>query len=202
MRRSGVLFIDSSLGKDEAGLYGVALNLASLILFLSVPIINVWTPYLYEKLSKSAGVDILNRLYHKVLLLSIGVCVLSALFSLFSGDVLGLMTTAAFVRAGRFIPWIAFGFSMWMMTALLTPFLVHFNRQKIIALTASGGAVVNLGLNYCLISKYGSIGAALSFFIANLLCTLIMFRTVRHIGRLPFFPSFRILLQEAGGVIK
>jgi O-antigen/teichoic acid export membrane protein len=202
MRRSGVLFIDSSLGKVEAGLYGVAMNLATVILFLSVPLINVWTPYLYEKLARSRNVTVLIPLYHKLLLLSLGTFFLSLLFSLFSGQVLDLMTTAAFAQAGRFIPWLAFGFCMWVMTALLTPFLVHFNRQKLIALIASGGAAVNLALNYYLIGRFGSIGAAVSFFIANLLSALIMFATVRHIGKLPFIPSSRLLLKEAQGVIK
>lgn len=202
MRRSGVLFIDSSLGKVEAGLYGVAMSLATVILFLSVPFINTWVPYIYEKLSQSSSLTALYPLYHKMLLLSIGTCFLSLLFSLFSNQVLDLMTTKAFSQAARFIPWLAFGFCMWVMTALLTPFLVHFNRQKLIALIASGGAVVNLSLNYYLIRRYGSIGAAVSFFIANLLSALIMFATVRHIGKLPFPPSFRLLLNEVKGICK
>jgi len=202
MRRSGVLFIDSSLGKVEAGLYGVAMNLATIILFLSVPLINVWTPYLYEKLSQYAGKSVLALLYHKLWLLGIGTCIMGLLFSLFSQPILKLMTTKAFHQAGKFIPWLAFGFCLWAMTALLTPFLVHFNRQKWIALIASGGAVVNLGLNHYLIGRYGSIGAAISFFAANFLCALIMFATVRHVGKLSFLPSFRLLLQEAKGVFK
>jgi O-antigen/teichoic acid export membrane protein len=202
IRRSGVLFIDSSLGKVEAGLYGVAMNLATVILFLSVPLINVWTPYLYEKLSRHAGITALAPLYRKLWLLSIGTGFVSLLFSLFSDRVLDLMTTEAFARAGRFIPWLAFGFCMWVMMALLTPFLVHFNRHKEIALIAIGGALANLGLTQYLIGRYGSIGAAISFFAANFLCAMVMFATVRRIGKLPFFPNFRLLLQEARGVCK
>jgi O-antigen/teichoic acid export membrane protein len=202
MRRSGVLFIDSFLGKEEAGLYGVALNLATIIMFLSVPVINVWTPYIYEKLSQRSGAAALIPLYRKLILLSIGTCLFSFLFSLFSSQVLGLMTTRAFTRAERFIPWLAFGFSMWVMTALLMPFLVHFNRQKRIALISSGSALVNLGLNYYLIERYGSIGAAVSFFTANFLSVLLMFETIRRVGMLPFFPGFRPLWHEAKAVFK
>jgi O-antigen/teichoic acid export membrane protein len=202
MRRSGVLFIDYFFGKDEAGLYGVALNLATLIMFLAVPVINVWTPYIYEKLSQSFGVDAINPLYRKLLLLSIGTCFMSLLYSLFSSQVLALMTTKAFARAGRFIPWLAFGFSMWVITALLMPFLVHFNKQKRIALISSGSAVVNLGLNYYLIDRCGAIGAAVSFFVSNLLSVLIMFETIRRIGKLPLFPGFRLLLNETKGAFK
>ncbi len=202
MRRSGILFIDASLGKVEAGLYGVAMNLATIILFLAVPIINVWTPYLYEKLSRHAKGTALNPLYHKLLLLSIGICFLSLLFALFSKPVLNLMTTAAFARAGRFIPWLAFGFCMGVLTALLTPFLVHFNRQRQIALIASGGAALNLGLNYYLIGRFGAMGVAVSFFAANFLSALAMFAVVRHIGKLPLFPGFGLLLDEAKGICK
>jgi O-antigen/teichoic acid export membrane protein len=126
---------------------------------------------------------------------------LSASYS-FSDRVLDLMTTEAFARAGRFIPWLAFGFCMWVMMALLTPFLVHFNRHKEIALIAIGGALANLGLTQYLIGRYGSIGAAVSFFAANFLCAMVMVATVRRIGKLPFFPNFRLLLQEARGVCK
>lgn len=202
MRRSGVLFIDASLGKVEAGLYGVAMNLATVILFLSVPLINVWTPHIYEKLSRHSSVNDLKPLYYKVLLLSYATLFLSLIFSLFSDQVLALMTTAAFSRAGRFIPWLAFGFCLWVMTALLTPFLVHFNRQKQIALIASGSAIVNVCLNYYLIRRFGAIGAAVSFFAANLLAALIMFATVRHIGNFPIFPNYRLLLNEARGFLK
>lgn len=202
MRRSGILFIDSSLGKVEAGLYGVAMNLATVILFLSIPLINVWTPYLYEKLSSQPAAAALHPLYRKLLLVSIGVCFLSLLFSLFSAPVLHLMTTAAFTRAGRFIPWLAFGFCMGVLTALLTPFLVHFNRQKQVALIAMAGAALNLGLNLYLIGRYGAMGVAVSFFLANFISALAMFASVRHIGKLPLFPGFGLLLSEAKGVLK
>jgi O-antigen/teichoic acid export membrane protein len=202
MRRSGVLFVDHFLGKDEAGLYGVALNLATLIMFLSVPVINVWTPYIYEKLSQRSGAEALNPLYRKLIVLSLGSCFFSLIFSLFSRQVLGLMTTKAFAPAERFIPWLAFGFSMWVVTALLMPLLVHFGMQKRIAWISSGSALVNLVLNYCLIERYGAIWAAVSFFFSNLLSVLVMFETVRRIGKLPLCPGFRPLLMEARGVFK
>jgi O-antigen/teichoic acid export membrane protein len=199
MRRSGVLFIDDAFGKSAAGLYGVAMNLATVILFLSVPVINVWTPYVYEKLAQSHAPDALESLFHRFLLLAAATLLASTLFSLFSRPILDVMTTEAFSAAGRFIPWLAFGFASWALLALLTPFLVHFNRQNAIALIATAGAAVNLGLNSLLIGKFGPVGAAGSFFAANFFSALVMLVVVCRTGGSSFWPSARRRRRETRG---
>lgn len=202
MRRSGVLFVDSYIGKAEAGLYGVAMNLATIVLFLAIPLINTWTPFIYEKLSLCGTGRPPRLLYARLLLLCLGMVFLGFLLSVFSSPLLKLMTAPSFFPAAKFIPWMAFGFCLAVMTSLAMPFLVHFDRQAAIAWILSANALLNIGMNIVLIRRFGAPGAAASFLIANLLSVLLILRQVSRSVGMPFFPGFRSLMLEAGVVFK
>lgn len=202
IRKSGVLFIDAAFGKREAGLYGVALNLATLILFLSVPLINVWTPFLLKTLSGKSGKETLSSLYHKMVLFALAILLGATIFSLLSRPLLGLMTTTAFQPAHIYLSWLAFGFGFWAVALLLTPFFIHFQKQKIVGAVWAMAALLNAGLTLLLMKASGAKGVAIAFLCANLFSALCMYAAGRRYCCFPLRPSFSSLRRELHGVLK
>jgi len=202
IRRSGILFIDAFQGKTEAGLYGVGLNLATIILFISMPFINTWIPHIYEKLSNSNGKNSINSLRNILFIFTIFIFSVCILLSIFSGFILRIMTTEAFFKAGIFIPWLVFGFALWAIKLMHLPFFIHYNRQKYIAMIAIIGAILNLVLNYFAITEVGAIGVAIAFFISNLITYLMVFFSVRTFCKLSIIPDFKDIYLMIKNVIK
>lgn len=190
MRRSGILFIDAFQGKTEAGLYGIGLNLATLILFISMPFINTWIPHIYEKLSNNNGKNSINSLRNVMFIFSLFILTVCVLISLFSGFILRIMTTEAFFKASIFIPWLAFGFAFWAITTMYMPFFIYYKKQKYIPVIATIGACLNLTLNYFTARELGAIGVAFTFFISNFITYLMVFFSVRRFTDLPWFPRY------------
>jgi len=201
MRRVGILFIDAYLGKAEAGLYGVALNLSTIILFLSVPFINTWTPHIYKKLAKKEDLGQTASLRNSLFLFSVFILSACLLISLISGFVLKLMTTDAFLPAKAFIPWLLFGFAFWAIYSMYLPFFIHEGKQKFIAMIAVAGAGLNILINF-LVIKNGALGIAVSFFVSNFLIYLLVFLSVRTFSKLPVFPDFKRMGLMIRGLVK
>lgn len=190
IRKSGVLFVDAFLGKNEAGLYGIALNLSTLILFISMPFVNVWIPYIYKKLSK-INQNTFRDLRGSLFIFTCFIFSVCLIFSLISGVILKIMTTDAFLPAKVFIPWLAFGFAFWALYSMYMPFYIHYEKQKYLAIIAVSSAVFNVITNYILILKIGATGIAISFFISNFFTFLFVFFWVRTFIKLPVFPDFK-----------
>lgn len=191
MRKSGILFIDAFQGKTEAGLYGVGLNLSTIILFISIPFIYAWTPHIYEKLSFKNGRNSFSAIRNKLFVFTLFIFSICVLLSFFSGFILRIMTTQAFFKAGIFIPWLLFGFAFWAIKTMYMPFFIHYNKQKYIAIIAIIGAVLNLFLNYFTVRGLGALGVAIAFFVSNLLTYLMVFFSVRTFCKLSIIPDYR-----------
>lgn len=191
IRRSGILFIDVFQGKTEAGLYGVGLNMATIILFISVPFIYSWNPHLYERLSKNNKMNSISSIRNKMFVFTLFIFSVCILVSFFSGFILRLMTTETFLRAAIFIPWLVFGFAFWAIRLMYMPFFIHHNRQKYIAIIDSVGAGLNIVLNYFAAKNWGGIGVAIAFLVSNCMTYLLTFFSVRTFTDLPMLPDYK-----------
>ena len=202
MRKSGILFIDAFQGKTEAGLYGVGLNLATIILFMSIPFIYTWIPHVYEKLSNSNGKNIIISLRNKLFIFKGFIFSICVLVSILSGFIIRIMTTNAFLKAAIFIPWLVFGFAFWAMTTMYMPFFIQYNKQKYVAVIAIIGAGLNLILNYFAIIEVGTIGVAIAFFVSNFIVYLMIFFSVRTFCNLRIIPDFKGIYLMIKNVVK
>ena len=201
MRKSGVLFIDSFFGKTEAGLYGIALNISTIILFISMPFINIWMPYIYKKLANKNQNTFL-ALRSNLFLFTCLIFFASIVFSLISGSIIRIMTTEAFMPAKVFIPWLAFGFALWALYSMYMPFFIHYGKQKFLSIITIVSALSNILANFFLISVIGAKGIAISFFLSNFLTYALVFISVRSFVKLPVFPDMKMMRLTIKGFVK
>jgi O-antigen/teichoic acid export membrane protein len=177
MNSSGQYYIDNMVpgGTAEVGLYSLGNTIAQ-ILFLVVLSMNyAYQPHLFKKLSEGLK----NRL-HKTTGWYILACAVAAgllfigipiLFRFFLGAKYAGAEKYAFLLCG--------GCFMWGVYNALQVYLIYIHKKGLILAIAILGMILSLLLNYFLIRKYGTEGAAYSSIITYSVMALTCFLLVR-----------------------
>ncbi len=174
----------------EVGLFGIGYRLASVMSLVVVGFQNAWGPFVYSTYRERDAKEVFSRTYDY---LSIVVCVVILLLSLFAEEILLIFTTEQYREAYKVVPLIGGSIVAYTFGAY---FAVGIGiAKKNIHMTWSGGvvAIINLGLNYALIPPLGIVGAGLATLISFvLLGTVLMTISQRY------YPiSYRLKLNIA-----
>jgi O-antigen/teichoic acid export membrane protein len=96
----------------------------------------------------------------------VGLGFISLGFSVLAREMLVVMTTPEFYAASTVVPLILISYLFYGVRFMTNYGLVRENKLKYASMIIIGTAVINLGLNYWLIPRYGMIGAAWSTLIS------------------------------------
>lgn len=151
-----VLMINSYLGAHEAGVYGFAYKIGSLLLVFIIAINSAWTPkymrYMNEK-NYSKHYDFSIKVM-KATLLAAGVLICY-------GDIIAsVITPEAYNEGVNVIPLIVLGYVFYMMFVIYNKHTTYTKKLIYQSIVAVMGGVVNVIANIILIPKYGIIAAA------------------------------------------
>lgn len=155
------LLIEQYLGVKSLGLYTVSYQVASLILFITVAINRLWSPWIYEKLSiyEEKGKNTIVKFSYVVITLLIFMVFLIYLGAKY---VLPYLFPGEYLTSNNLIVVISLSFVFYAMYTMIFPLLIHFGKSKFLGISSGLGAIVNVCLNIILIPKYGIMGAAIS----------------------------------------
>lgn len=162
----------------ELGLYGVGAKLASPVSLLIMAFRLAWPQAAFSVLNH----DNKNRLYAQTLTYFIATtCSIVLGLSLFSDELVSLMTTENFFSAAKVIPILGLGL---VFDGCYTIFAIGMNITKKMGMLFPVTAVpagINLVLNYFLIPPYGMMGAAWATLISYLLMALLSWRASERV---------------------
>lgn len=185
------------LSTDEAGLYAAPYDLAMRSLHVLMMIVAMaGSPLIFrtfESDGASAAAPLIRRQFELLLAATLPVALVFAMLAPAVVIVLGGDFRA---EGARLLPWVAFatalhGFqSAYLSLAFALP-QKPTRQAGIVAL----GALLNVGLNFYLIPRYGLVGAALATVAAYLLIVVLSFLTGRRLYPLP------LPLAEGGRVL-
>lgn len=168
------LFIESMLGTDLTGLYVFAITLASPALIIQVTYTRVWSPRVYKALSKSGLDGVIREIFASY----IGYILVGLAVSVFGSYLFRFIIDEKFFDALELIPWLVCGIVVQGIQGLLVPFMMHFEKTKIMAYGAVLGIIVNTGANYYLIPDYGLPGAAIASIMGHALISAVYIYSV------------------------
>lgn len=146
------------LGPDPLGLYAVSYKLGAMINAFAVTAFTmIWFPYVFSLKSQ----DEIQLLCRKILTYFSLILVFGALaLSLFSRELVELMTPQEFHDAYRAIPQVAWGYVFWgIFQVLATAFYLRERTGRASALIAVA-AGLNILLTSLAVPQYGYVGAA------------------------------------------
>lgn len=156
------LFLTKMVSIEEAGMYGVATQISSVIAFLTMSFNNAYVPWLFKKLTENREGDKLKIV--KLTYVYFAVIMLLGLAYYFIQPIIfKYFVGAQFHSARQYCLWITLGFVFQGMYFMVTNYINYAEKTHIQALVTISIGILNIPLNYFCIKFFGAIGAAISF---------------------------------------
>jgi O-antigen/teichoic acid export membrane protein len=193
MERIDTLMIGYFNDNSDVGIYNVALKIAVLIMFLTIPVNAVLIPKLSEAFWNKDDATLAHYIYRASRFMMLSSVLIFLILLLFSELILNLFGKE-FLEARYALLILATGYLVNACFGLAEHMLNLSGHEKKLTIVFTFGLIVNIILNYFLIPLYGINGAALatmsSMIIWNVLAGLII---KKHLGfniiYIPFLKS-------------
>lgn len=153
------MFIDHFYGKDVLGVYNIGYVIGSTISVLSAAFASAIIPFSYELFTANtheALVKVVKVYWGFIALMT---CVLLCIW-LFTPFVFDNFVDAKFSEGAGYVIWISLGFFFQGMYLLFANIIFYFKKTKVLFYMSFVNIILNLGLNYFLVPKFGAMGAA------------------------------------------
>jgi O-antigen/teichoic acid export membrane protein len=147
----------------EVGLYSLGYKIG-LVMNMIVQAVQLAWPAQKFEIMKEADAE---RKFSRIFTIYIaGLGFISLGFSVLAREMLVVMTTPDFYSASSVIPLILLSYLLYGARFMTNIGLTRENKMEYASMVIFGTAILNLGLNFWLIPRYGMIGAAWSTFIS------------------------------------
>jgi O-antigen/teichoic acid export membrane protein len=153
------LFITKMVGLEATGLYTVGYQVGMVIGLLQESFNRAYVPWLFERL-KMDDINIKVRLVKMTYFYFIIIISISLMVAIIAPWFLVFFVGKQFVGSAVFVVWIALGYAFNGMYKMVVNYIFYAQKTAILAWITFGTALVNIILNYILISLNGAIGAA------------------------------------------
>ena len=158
---------------DELGLYVLGYNFGLVItILLAAPLTLVWSP-MYLSMKDDSNI---NEFQKKGLTYVVMVAFfLFIALSLLSKEILIIFTGEKFWGAYAVIPIIILTYSLWSVTKVINIAIIVKRKTGASVIIFFIGALINIGLNFLLIPKFGMMGAAYATLITYCIMLVALF---------------------------
>lgn len=182
---SNRIFITRMVSIEEAGLYGVANQIASAIFFLTSSFNNAYIPWLYDKLTLRKS-KTNSRIVRITYLYFFFLIIIGILLFLLLPFIFRVFIDQDFSTAIKYCPYIILGYVFQGMYFMVTNYITYAEKthfQAIITIAIGG---INLVTNYFFINIFGGIGAAYSFCLSFFLFFIATWYVSNRVHAMPW----------------
>lgn len=145
------IMIEDMVSKSAAGIYGLAYSISQGMMLFNNVLGQTLNPWEYRKIKAGTAKEISNITYPTLILIAGANLVLIA----FAPEFVRIFAPASYYNAIWVIPPIAMSGYFIYLYERVAKVAFYFEKTKIIALTTTLSAVLNVGLNYIFIPVYG-----------------------------------------------
>lgn len=177
MNSSGQYFIDNMVagGTAEVGLYSLGNTIAQILYLVVLSINYAYQPHLFKKLSEGLK----NRLHKTTAWYILAVAGAAGLLFIGIPILFRYFLGAQYAGAQQYAFLLCIGCFMWGVYNALQVYLIYIHKKGLILFLAVLGMLISLVLNYFLVKKYGTVGAAYSSIITYAVMALSCFLMVQ-----------------------
>lgn len=151
-------FLQRLFSLDVVGIYAVGYKLAFMMNYLLVqPFFTMWQARMYEIYKLPEHPRVFGQIF---VLYSLCLTYAALALALFSRDIISVMADRKFAGSADIVPIVSLAYVWYGLGYYLQLGMFLTNKTKAIGGVSAVAAVLNLGLNYVLIGRYGMIGAA------------------------------------------
>lgn len=184
LAQSDRYFLRYFSGLSQIGTYSLGCKFGGVIsMFIVQPFQLIWLPMAFEMENRPRA----KRFYESMLTYFLVIATWVALaLSLFSKEVIALVTAPDFHESYVIVPWIAFAFVFYGAYMVVNIGIYLQNKTRWIIGIVGSSALVNLFLNFLLVSRIYVLGAALATFLSYLFLLFVAWRVNHRIYPLAY----------------
>jgi len=188
------IMVSHLVNVEGTGLYGVGARFATVITVLGSSFAIAWQPFFFESIGKKEP-RTNTRIVQATYLFVVGFLAVSVIYGLGSRWLLHLLVGRHFYSSADFVLLLSLAYCADGIWALFAFYLIHHGRLALYSGILCASAILNVMLDYLLIPRIGSIGAAWSALIA---LTAGLAATVVAAHRIHPMPWLYFLKAQAG----
>ncbi len=173
VKQSDKYFVLHFLGTADMGIYSLALKLGNAVHnLLTIPFNLAYIPRRFEIMKQPDATNVYSRIftYYVFFIGYVGLCI-----SLLLPEILDIMVTDEFERAGAFVPAVVFYMIVYGCHFHFNFGILHSKKTKYLAYINLSSALLLLILNYFLIQTLGLWGGVLSLTVAMSLQAFLLY---------------------------
>ena len=184
--------VEAFAGPAQVGYYQVATQMAAAVGLAVTAFQLAWGPFAFAR----AGHGGARETYAHIMLAFTGITtVASAVLGSFAPELVRIIATPRYVSGAQAVPWLSFSFVGvgLLSVGAIGPSLV--GRTGVIATATLVGAALTVGLDFALIPRWGSLGAAIATCVSWLAVPFYLFYRGEKIYRVgyPFRPAIFVV---------
>jgi O-antigen/teichoic acid export membrane protein len=178
------LFLNAYKGQAEVGVYSLAVQIASVIVFLMTAFQLAWPAFAYSIDDDNAA----KRTYAYVLTYLLFItCWMSLAFGVLAPWIVHLLAPrGTFARAADAVPILCFATAAYSGYSVLAIGIGRTRQTQFNWVVTGTAAAVNIALNFALIPPYGMMGAAVSTLVAYVVLFVGMWLRSRRVYPVPY----------------
>lgn len=185
LAQSDQIMLQTMTDSNNVGLYGFAHAFAYVLFTIFHSLNNTWTPFFFEDMKKGEKEKVRSSAKTFLELFTI----LSMGFVLLAPEVFRIYGRKDFWGGVPLIPLFSAGYYLNFLCTFPVNYDYYHKKNKVVAGITISCAVLNVGLNYVLIGRYGALGAALATTLSHLVQLILHHIYAGHIlgkGEYPY----------------
>ena len=169
---------------SEVGLYSLGYSLGMVMNFIVMSINFAWAPFFFDmaKTNKDAK-QIFARITTLWMIFISFICISGILFS---REIIILLTTEKFYGSALVIPIILVSYFLNGMYFMVVNAIFYLKKTKVLPIFTFISAIVNIGLNFWWIPKFGMMGAAYATLVSFIVQFLLVYKYSIKIYPIPY----------------
>lgn len=182
------VMIGNIIGESATGIYSIAYSFGSIPLMMFAALSNAWMPKYFSNMNDKNYVTLDKDVYQIVLLLMIG----SIVFSAYIGFFLQLILSEEYSSSINYIPLIGLSMFFAIMWNIWGRGIGYAKKTIWTSIAGIISALINVGLNYLWIPKYGLDGAVYATYISYLSMALLGYIFAKYLLGIYTTPMFKL----------
>lgn len=156
-------------GNSDVALYSVSYNLGRLMVLVTSSLEATFTPWFYQKI-KEKNYENTKKITFMIMLCFL---VLTTAFMLFAPELITIFADKRYKEAVYIIPPVIASYFFVMLYAIVSKLEFYYEKTKTIAIVTVLAALINVGLNYIMIPKFGYIAAGYTTLVSYIVMAIV-----------------------------
>ncbi len=185
------IMINIYFGSAEAGIYGVAYSVSSLVLMFTTALNSAFIPWHFQKLN-TKSYALVAKVSHGVLLF---VAIITLMFMLFAPEIVLLMAGRKYMGAVYLIPTLCLSVFFNYMYQIFSRVELFYEKKLYTVVSTITATIVCFILNLILLPRFGYLSAGVSSLIAHIIFCVLHYVFYRIICK-AYIDSVRIYSEK------